>query len=325
MHCPKRVDRTHKDTNLFDYDALPACARSCTILQVSQLNCIPPAAPTSNLLTYRNCICQSEYLRSLHDSGVICHEACSDVDDEIIHSYYNTLYEHPGPARTNLSISVATKTLVALTTTIVSTLVESSTVSASLRTETGQHSAKGEHTWYVRLLYPSEILLMVARLHRNGKYLATAVGVTIIVVAALLVAYYRHRKNYESHVKSDPICNHSITLKTLTSPSAQPPRPDPRQDWLLKTRADTESSSPPIATSSVSSPLAPYIPVFRLGGTVRMYAEPNSGQDASGRGNIEGPATPMRSLSKTERIIRERIRTTGRPNIPISATPKVTR
>jgi hypothetical protein len=56
-----------------------------------------------------------------------------------------------------------------------------------------------------------------------------------------------------------------------------------------------------------------------------MYAEPNNEEGTFGTGDMGGSATLVRSLSRTERLIRERIRTTGRPDIPISATPKVRR
>jgi hypothetical protein len=70
MHQPARGLGESKDINVLDYDVLPACARSCKMLQISGGNCISLAAPTSDLSTYRDCVCQSDYLRSLYASGV---------------------------------------------------------------------------------------------------------------------------------------------------------------------------------------------------------------------------------------------------------------
>jgi hypothetical protein len=55
-----------------DFQQLSACAHKCEIIQDSEKNCVAPVAPFSNNATYLDCLCQSEYLRSLHNSGEIC-------------------------------------------------------------------------------------------------------------------------------------------------------------------------------------------------------------------------------------------------------------
>jgi hypothetical protein len=77
--------------SVIEYDKLPSCARSCKVLETSELNCLPPAAPVSSQAIYKDCVCQSGYIRSLHASGEICRQVCNDEDDLMIYHYYNTL------------------------------------------------------------------------------------------------------------------------------------------------------------------------------------------------------------------------------------------
>jgi hypothetical protein len=79
----------------FEYSLLPACARSCKILATTEGNCVPPAAPVSNAETHTDRICQSEYVRSLHVSGTIFHDVCSEADDQVIYHYYNDVCGTP--------------------------------------------------------------------------------------------------------------------------------------------------------------------------------------------------------------------------------------
>jgi hypothetical protein len=75
----------------FDNTQVAPCARSCKILTIAELNCVPPAAPISNNATYIDCFCHSDYIRSLHSSSKICHHACSDEDVLVISNYYDAL------------------------------------------------------------------------------------------------------------------------------------------------------------------------------------------------------------------------------------------
>lgn len=81
--------------SIIDFNQLPACARACKILSISELNCVPPAAPVSNNATYFDCFCQSGYLKQLHQAAIICDEFCSKEDDEDIYHWYNTFCGTP--------------------------------------------------------------------------------------------------------------------------------------------------------------------------------------------------------------------------------------
>jgi hypothetical protein len=138
----------------FDYSVLPACARSCKILATSEHNCVPPVAPVSNAEVYTECICQSEYLRSLHASGVICHDFCSEAVDQIIHHYYNDVCRTP---TVTVIVSTVVQTLpstnsstAAATATTSSVLIQT-TSAMPTPTETHQEAPKGKGTWYVPL------------------------------------------------------------------------------------------------------------------------------------------------------------------------------
>ncbi|OAG13879.1 hypothetical protein CC77DRAFT_590263 [Alternaria alternata] len=288
MHRFTRVSKNH-DISLFDYDLLPACARSCRILEISEGNCVPPAAPISDLSTYRNCVCQSDYLRSLHTGGVVCQHVCNEEDDEIIHSYYVNICTSPKPAKTNMFISTLTMSSAAVRTTVASSLG-------------------------------------IPKSDYQCKYLATAAGVILAIIAALLgIVYYRRRNNHNSKLANQQVHGRSIALQSPTCQAAQSLRLDAEQDRHLKTSANADSLLLAIHSPSVPPPFAPPTPSHKLGHTIRVYAKRDNEGDDLGRSDVEGPTTLVRSLSRTERLIRERIRMTGRPDIPISATPKITR
>lgn len=212
MHRFTRVSKNH-DISLFDYDLLPACARSCRILEISEGNCVPPAAPISDLSTYRNCVCQSDYLRSLHTGGVVCQHVCNEEDDEIIHSYYVNMCTSPKPAKTNMFISTLTMSSAAVRTTVASSLVYHPTVATPACTETSQGIPKSDYQWYVWDLYPPNHRLMVPRSDQNSKYLATAAGVILAIIAALLgIVYYRRRNNHNSKLANQQVHGRSIAL-----------------------------------------------------------------------------------------------------------------
>ena len=325
MHRFTRVSKNH-DISLFDYDLLPACARSCRILEISEGNCVPPAAPISDLSTYRNCVCQSDYLRSLHTGGVVCQHVCNEEDDEIIHSYYVNMCTSPKPAKTNMFISTLTMSSAAVRTTVASSLVYHPTVPTPACTEPSQGIPKSDYQWYVWDLYPPNHRLMVPRSDQNSKYLATAAGVILAIIAALLgIVYYRRRNNHNSKLANQQVHGRSIALQSPTCQAAQSLRLDAEQDRHLKTSANADSLLLAIQSPSVPPPFAPPTPSHKLGHTIRVYAKRDNEGDDLGRSDVEGPTTLVRSLSRTERLIRERIRMTGRPDIPISATPKITR
>ncbi|KAI0570526.1 hypothetical protein TUN199_11170 [Pyrenophora tritici-repentis] len=64
-------------------------------------------------------------------------------------------------------------------------------------------------------------------------------------------------------------------------------------------------------------PLAPPAPRQTFGETIRAYAADSRDTSTTFR--------PVRTLSQTEAMIRDRIATTGRPDLPLSATPRIYR
>ncbi|KAF1836783.1 hypothetical protein BDW02DRAFT_208171 [Decorospora gaudefroyi] len=128
---------------VFDYLKLPSCARSCKILQISESNCVPPASPVADRNTYVDCVCQSEYLRSLHVGGKICHTVCSDQDDQAIQQYYNGFCGTPTPT------STASSTLATMGTPSTSTTTNQPTSARPTPTETQQKDSTGDRPWYV--------------------------------------------------------------------------------------------------------------------------------------------------------------------------------
>jgi hypothetical protein len=130
----------------FDYSVMPACARLCKILATSEHNCVPPVAPVSNAEVYTDCICQSDYLWTLHASGVICHDVCSEADDQIIYHYYNDVCGTP-------AVTVVVSTVVQTppstkSSTAAATATTSSETSSAMPTptETHQEAPKGKGT-----------------------------------------------------------------------------------------------------------------------------------------------------------------------------------
>lgn len=102
-----RVELAH----VFNFDELPPCAKTCKILEISEANCVPPAAPVSDQRTYADCACQSKYLRSLHTNGEICHGVCAHKDDVLISKHYKMLCNGtPAGAPTTLASSSAAPT-----------------------------------------------------------------------------------------------------------------------------------------------------------------------------------------------------------------------
>ena len=127
--------------SVIEYDKLPSCARSCKVLETSELNCLPPAAPVSSQAIYNDCVCQSGYLRSLHASGEICHQVCDDEDDLMIYHYYNALC---GTAHVMPS-SISTTAAVSST----SAAVSSTSIAPPAPTDAHQEESKTQENWYV--------------------------------------------------------------------------------------------------------------------------------------------------------------------------------
>jgi hypothetical protein len=65
---------------VFDYEKFPSCADAYQIPSTAELICVPPAAPVTNSAIYLDCFCRSDFLKSFHSSGAICHQVCGDGD-----------------------------------------------------------------------------------------------------------------------------------------------------------------------------------------------------------------------------------------------------
>jgi hypothetical protein len=185
-------------------------------------------------------------------------------------------------------------------------------------------------------LYASTPVLTANRLHQNGKHISMAAGIVLAIVLILTAVLYTcRRKSRNARLKNSR--NRPIPLQLLASPSTKPRSSDPHPDWALRTpgksrlndyRLRNSSLASPITSSSPRSPVSPLTPTYRMGETLRAYApESRQGDGAPGRRSSvrEPPTTPVQSITETERLIRERILMTGRPDIPLSATPKVRR
>ncbi|EMD62206.1 hypothetical protein COCSADRAFT_343867 [Bipolaris sorokiniana ND90Pr] len=292
-------------STVFEYNALPECTSSCKIIQASETNCVPPV---SNHFTYQDCVCQSTYLGSLQKSGAICHGACSDEDDELIHEYYNRMCGQSNIPETTTSRLPPTTTLSTLITGY-KTLV---TVQAPMK------SAPPPQQTHVEVIENQEPWLQ-----QNGKYFARIGGGVVILIAILLVLVHLYKRhNRKSALENAGQRHPFIPLQDVNPLPNQPFGPATHQQPSLQPHSSSESD---LGYSSRFPGITRPQPSFTFGATVRAYAS-DSQNDLHEMQHPTGRCgTLCRSLSRTERLIIERIRTTGRPDIPISATPKIVR
>ncbi|KAH7391700.1 hypothetical protein BKA66DRAFT_439500 [Pyrenochaeta sp. MPI-SDFR-AT-0127] len=284
---------------VFDYHQLPACALDCKILETSELNCIPPAAPCSNQWTYQDCVCQSDYLRSLHTSGAICHDVCSDEDDEVIYHYYNSLCGTLHPSH------MPTSSMIPVPTTNPTTFVSPPAVTS---TKDDEKDRQNNETWF----------------DHNWKYFVAAVVVTATIFTVLfaLTCYCRCRNRRNSDLEGPDTNPHSglIPLQLLSSRSSQSLCQKGQSDWLKQ--CDTVGlDTGKIRSSSIMWPPAtlPTSPSFAH--SLGVYADE---EQEHRRLKKVWPRSMVAdilgmSLEDTEDLIRERLRTTGRPGIPLRA------
>jgi len=123
---------------VFDHTKLPSCAAICKILSISELNCVQPSAPVANGATYLNCVCQSDFLKSLHISGTICEPFCSDADAYSIYTWYNTLCGTP-------YTTLATTSTAVVSASSSSTTGASTTTTANVPSATASGSSDDQH------------------------------------------------------------------------------------------------------------------------------------------------------------------------------------
>ncbi|EUC43433.1 hypothetical protein COCMIDRAFT_28091 [Bipolaris oryzae ATCC 44560] len=305
-------------STVFDYNALPECASSCKILEASEANCVPPAAPVSNHFTYQDCVCQSAYLGDLHESGAICHEVCSDDDDKLIHQYYNRMCGQSDIPETTTSHLPSTTTLPTVTlptlTTVYTTLVtmQTPTTSAPPPTQTHVDAIEDQGSW----------------LQQNRKYFAIIGGGLALLIGMIMICIHLYKRHNRKSALENAGRRHPFILLQDVSPlqNKTPPRSQPVTPIHQPSPLHPHSSPEGNLSYPSSSPGLSYPPpTLTFGPTIRTYASDSQNdlhemQRAAGR-----CGTPCRSLSRTERLIMERIRMTGRPDIPMSATPKVER
>jgi hypothetical protein len=147
----------------------------------------------------------------------------------------------------------------------------------------------------------------------------------IVLVAILLVLVQHHnRRSRKSALENSGQQTRFIPLQDMNFPFTQNLHPKEQQNVPLSARSRSEGD---LGYPFTSPPVARPPPSYTFGATIRAYAsESRSDNNLVGRErSAEETGTLTRSLSRMERLIMERIRTTGRPDIPISATPKIMR
>ncbi|RMZ73902.1 integral membrane [Pyrenophora seminiperda CCB06] len=285
-----------EQVHVFHYDRLPSCARACKVLQIAEENCVPATTPGLSLDTFLDCVCQSGYLRPLYASGAICHDVCSNKDDAVVRDSYELACGTPVPSMTKLSTStsmIATMTKIATFTSMIATMTSSppvvETTTSSLPTPP-EPEPEAHGNW----------------LKHNGKYFAIAAGMIFILVAIILLTLSLRRH-----------CAHTRDLESSRS-------------WIRLRRMPSLSREALSHNEVAVWPYMPCSPTHRFGDTIRAYAPDSPNNSNTGGAGPSGvpnrvPGAPVRSLSRMERRIRERIRTTGRPDLPMSAIPKIRR
>lgn len=170
---------------------------------------------------------------------------------------------------------------------------------------------------------------MLYRFHRHWKYLVVSGTVMVIIFLILfgVACYYRR-----SHGKFDPEnpvppCSRSGPPVTPYAPTTQPMRPKEHIVFPMKAHCTPGLSTHDLRSSSIPLPLARPQRDQSFVNSLRSYAEENEEREKLNRGKRSVPTldTPGKSLEDMEKLIRERLRTTGRPGIPISVTAKMRR
>jgi hypothetical protein len=231
-------------SRLLDYQQLPPCARSCKILAVSELNCVPPAAPVSNYATYLDCLCKSDYLKSLHRTGVLCHDFCNGEDDAVIHEYYNVLCYRtslkPKPTRVTETDSSSS----AAPTTSTSSGALEPTDSLASPPKFVPDKPKDAAPWYLpqQLFRFLLILLTIHRLHSTGRYLIMAgvlIAIVLILIFGLAISCRRKHQKRIPNPAPDP-----IPLQVLSRLPNRDDEPAPAETARNTNHLLSESSFP---------------------------------------------------------------------------------
>jgi hypothetical protein len=229
---------------VFDYTQVAPCARSCQILAIAELNCVPPVAPISNYVTYIDCFCHSDYIKSLYGGDKICHHVCSDKDVLSISIHYNKLCRLP---QLSSFSSFSPTTTVALDP-VLTSLANTSTEPPPTSFPGFQDRPKDHGVW----------------LHNKWKYLLVT-GVllftTFLVIFFLAFFYRRYRSG--SNTKTPNANNCAIPLRTL------PPSPYRSDTQNFKDSESIEN----LPSTTPASPLAPLGSAHTFGDSLRHYAQ----------------------------------------------------
>jgi hypothetical protein len=226
---------------IFDYTKAAACADGCSILTIAQDICVPPFAPLANKTVYLDRFCKSNYLKTLHDGGTFCHEACTETDALTIHSYYCSLCDSTTPPQAPTSSSS--------TTTSSSTAVEP-TVPPSPPSAIPSKAEREPETW----------------LHSHWTTLLIAVLVSVFTLAALLCLAWLYWRRRDVNTKKANRGSGLIPLQLL--PTSRSTR-----SANLPSRPRTPGNEENLPATVPASPLAPLHSPYSFGETLRFYAE----------------------------------------------------
>lgn len=129
----------------FGTNELPSCAETCPILLTAQTGCVPPAAPVTNVQTYKSCFCQSGYLSTLAtDATTICDTVCtSQTDRTEIQSWYASYCADAADLPVGVAAASSTAAAQAATT---ATQVASGTATTSGSTSTATSTSAATTT-----------------------------------------------------------------------------------------------------------------------------------------------------------------------------------
>ncbi|OAL53411.1 hypothetical protein IQ07DRAFT_360096 [Pyrenochaeta sp. DS3sAY3a] len=293
---------------VFEYNQMPSCARECAILEKAEAVCLPPAAPHTNKETYKDCVCQSEYLQHLYTGGELCHGPCNYDEGIIIHNYYSKLcnvpHNHDNPSHsmvvaTTLSTVITTPTLASPT--LVSSSLATSTTTNLLPAVEDTHNVFSSHSH--KLSHDMKVLAIV---------LPIALGTLTIIAISIFVTRRIKRKRQAEKDK-----RRFVSLKRYVSKSYHPDDPE---NFIPRSRfrpVSTTGGTGGGESSSSTGPQEPQ-PVFDFTERLRQFKKEKGVLDDteySGSRAPEAPSPyPMKLLEETEKLIRARLQSTGRPD-----------
>jgi hypothetical protein len=225
---------------IFDYTKVAACAHGCSFLTIAQDVCVPPTAPLANKTVYLDCFCQSSWLKTLHDGGNFCHEACGETDALTIHSYYRYLCDSATTPQDPPS---------SLSTTPSSSTANEPTVPPSPPSDIPSKAEEPE-TW----------------LHSHWKTLLVVMLVSAFAFAVLLCLAWLYWRRRNANTKKANGGSNPIPLQVL-------PISHSTRSANSTSRPRTLGSKENLPATVPASPLAPPHSPYSFGETLMFYAE----------------------------------------------------